>query len=127
MYVDLRALLLHQDTGLFSAVVGAAEQGGQGDYIHVVRPPVGVQIGLGGGTGGGGSVIALAHGPQQVGLVEGLIVHKGAAVGKNGQGHLHKDGIPQHGGGQIAAAVYYNFKTHVFHLQTWFFKLDCIN
>ena len=122
--VHLRVLLLQQDAGLFGAVVGAAEQGSQGDHIHVAGALVGVQIGLGGGAGGGGRVLALAHGPQQVRLVKGLIVHKGAAVGGDRQRHLDKNGVLQHGGGQVAAAVDYNFKTHVFHLQTWSFKLD---
>ncbi len=64
MDVALRFLLFQQDPGLDRAVVGAAEQGGQGDHIDVIRAAlVGVQIALGGGAGGGGasSLCFMAH------------------------------------------------------------------
>lgn len=121
MDVDLGVVLLQQHPGLLGAVVGTAEQGGQRDHIDVLRAAaVGVQIGLGGGAGGGGGGLALLHGPEQVGLVEGLVIHEGAAVAADGEGHLDKAGVVLHLGGHFAAAVHDDFKTHIFHLQTWF-------
>ena len=101
-------ILLHQHPGLFGAVVGAAEQGGQGDHIHVLllRALIGIQIALGGGTGSGGGLLALLHGPQQIGLVKGLVVNKAAPVGADGQRHLYEAWVLQHLAGQIAAAVH---------------------
>ena len=95
MDVALRFLLFQQDPGLDRAVVGAAEQGGQGDHIDVIRAAlVGVQIALGGRAGGGGGVLALLHGPQQVAPVQGGVVHEGAVLHPDGQRHFHKAGGP---------------------------------
>ena len=125
-YVDiaLRLLLLQQDAGLFRAVVGAAEQSGQGNHIDVLPllSLVCVQVGLGRGTGGGGCVLALAHGPEQVRLVQGVVVHKDAPVGVDGERNLHKAGVLAHLGRQVTAAVHYDLKTHALHLQTSFLK-----
>ena len=51
MDVPLRGLLLQQGLGLLGAVVGAAEQCGEGHHIDVLLLPlIGVQIALGRGA-----------------------------------------------------------------------------
>ena len=118
MHIDAGLVLLQQHPSLFGAVVGTAEQGRQSNHIYVLHAAlIGIQIGLRRGAGGGRSLLTLLHRPEQVGLVKGIVIHKGTAIGVNGQRHLDKAGIFQHLSGQVAAAVHNNLKTHVFHLQ----------
>lgn len=118
MDVAFRGLLLQQCLGLLSTVVGAAEQRGEGHHIDVLLPTlIGVQIALGRGARGGGGILTLLHGPQQVRLVKGLIIHEHAPVHLDGHGDPHETGLFFHLGGQIAAAVHNDFETHIIHLQ----------
>ena len=67
MDVDVGLFLLHQQPGLLRAVVGAAEQSRQRDHIHIVHPAaVGVQIALGRGAGGAGSLLGSRHAGNQI-------------------------------------------------------------
>ena len=113
MDVGIRIFLGPDVLGADRHVVGTGEQGGEGHDINILRAMTkGVHILGGGGAGGLGRVLALLHLPQQLGLLEGSVVHKVGPVDLDGQRNLDKGGVMQHGGGQIAAAVNNDLKRH---------------
>jgi hypothetical protein len=70
-------MLLQPDLpGLLGAVMGAGQQGGEGDHVQLVGAAVkSVQILGGGGAGGLRSALAFLHPPQQLRLVKGGVIH----------------------------------------------------
>ena len=111
MDAGLRVFLQPQGPGLGRRVVGAGEEGGQGDNIQLLRPAVErVQILGGGGTGGVGRFRALAHGIEQVPAVQTGAVHDGPVPYVDGQGHADEIAAVELGGGQVAAAVHDDLK-----------------
>ena len=118
MHAGLRVLLQVHGPGLGGAVVGAGEQGGEGDHIDVVRAALhGIQILSGRGTGGGGGLLALLHPPEEGRLVEGGVVGHHGVPHPDGEGDADKTAASEHGGRQVTAAVHDNFKTHIINLQ----------
>ena len=102
--------------GLGGAVVGAGEEGREGHDIELLRlPGKGRQIvrrRRAGRTGGGR---ALLHPPEQVGLVKGGVVHHRVLPHPDGEGDGDHLRVAAQSGGQIAAAVYNNLKSHIYH------------
>ncbi len=118
MHPGIGVLLQVHGPGLGGAVVGAGQQGGEGNHIDIVRAALhGVQILSRGGAGGRGSLLALLHPPQQGGLVKGGVVGHHGVPNPDGEGDADKASAAEHGGCQVAAAVHNDFKTHIINLQ----------
>ena len=113
MHIGAGVILQPDAAGLGRRVVGAGQQGGEGDHIQVVRPAVkGLQVLHGGGAGGLGSGLTLLHPPQQLSLIKGVVIHDGVVAHPDGQRHLDKALLPELGRRQIAAAVDNDLERH---------------
>ena len=99
MHIGVGVILQPEIPGLGRRIVGAGEQGGEGDHIQVVGAAVeGLQILNGGGAGGLGGRGALLHPPEQVALVKGGVVHHDVLSHPDGQRDADKAVLPELGG-----------------------------